>query len=295
MQGSAAKNGTLQPRRPQSSINTFNSEFNQMRSAMNTTNTLRLASANKVSTKKNHLKEPGNTKMNTRGGKPTRNIQSAYVFRPSSNRLESAKRMREKQLDNELDDIYKLDNIYEDEGSDVSCDDLPNLKPGMNNGRKTMDNNFINNKPGNAETSDFGKSSGFGAYSQPNKYGKTETNYGDSHMQSTKPEARTSVKTAITKTGQDKTEDEREFFEQQIMLQLPDFPNASIGSTLSPGYGWAPSLPLMSEQPLTNSNIKVNFQQISNQIGFVIKSTSRLENRRFAKRSTFDILPRTSQ
>ena len=38
-----------------------------------------------------------------------------------------------------------------------------------------------------------------------------------------------------------KIDEEKEFFEQQILLQLPDYPNASIASTLSPGYGWAPS------------------------------------------------------
>ena len=58
----------------------------------------------------------------------SRNIHSAAVFRPSSKRIESAQRFanqnteQEKILENELNDIY------EDEGSDKSCDDYTYIK-----------------------------------------------------------------------------------------------------------------------------------------------------------------------
>jgi hypothetical protein len=47
------------------------------------------------------------------------------------------------------------------------------------------------------------------------------------------------------------------FFEQPIFLQLPDMPNSSIASTLTPGFGWAPSLPHLR-------SLKFSKEEISN-------------------------------
>ncbi len=37
---------------------------------------------------------------------------------------------------------------------------------------------------------------------------------------------------------------EEDFYEQQIRIEPPDFPNSTTASTLSPGSGYAPSIPL---------------------------------------------------
>ncbi len=37
---------------------------------------------------------------------------------------------------------------------------------------------------------------------------------------------------------------EEDFYEEQIRIQPPDMPNSSVASTLSPGSGYAPSIPL---------------------------------------------------
>jgi hypothetical protein len=47
------------------------------------------------------------------------------------------------------------------------------------------------------------------------------------------------------------------FFEQPIFLQLPEMPNSSIASTLTPGFGWAPSLPHLR-------SLKFSKEEISN-------------------------------
>lgn len=47
-----------------------------------------------------------------------------------------------------------------------------------------------------------------------------------------------------------------EFFDMPIFLQLPDLPNSTIASTLTPGQGWAPSLPLLSRLDFSPSEVK---------------------------------------
>jgi len=52
------------------------------------------------------------------------------------------------------------------------------------------------------------------------------------------------------------TSNERVFFEQQIQVQAPDTPNYTTASTLTPGNGWAPSIPLIRMVDPSKSNIK---------------------------------------
>ena len=88
---------------------------------VDTHKTLRMASATRQGTQKGPADgSPKNLPKN-------RHPQSAYVFRPSSKRIESAQRFREKELDKDLADIY------EDEGSDKSVDekDYNYLKDGL--------------------------------------------------------------------------------------------------------------------------------------------------------------------
>jgi hypothetical protein len=51
--------------------------------------------------------------------------------------------------------------------------------------------------------------------------------------------------------------DATNFFEQPIFLQLPEMPNSTIASSLSPGFGWAPSLPHLT-------SLKFSREEISN-------------------------------
>lgn len=50
--------------------------------------------------------------------------------------------------------------------------------------------------------------------------------------------------------------DNEEFFDMPIFLQLPDLPNSTVASTLTPGQGWAPSLPLLSRLEFTPKELK---------------------------------------
>jgi hypothetical protein len=120
--GGRRRPGTAQPggnRPPGSGI--AKSSVTQLSRRFDTHKTLRMASATRQSTSK------------VQGDASTRNLpknrhpQSAYVFRPSSKRIESAQRFREKELDKDLADIY------EDEGSDKSVDekDYNYLKDGL--------------------------------------------------------------------------------------------------------------------------------------------------------------------
>jgi len=49
---------------------------------------------------------------------------------------------------------------------------------------------------------------------------------------------------------------ERVFFEQQIQVQAPDTPNYATASVLTPGNGWAPSVPLIRMIDPSKSNVK---------------------------------------
>lgn len=46
------------------------------------------------------------------------------------------------------------------------------------------------------------------------------------------------------------------FFDQQIQVQPPDLPNASIASPLTPGNGYAPSIPLTHNFKESKTSIK---------------------------------------
>eukprot|EP01017_Pseudomicrothorax_dubius_P038501 TRINITY_DN5778_c0_g1_i2.p1 TRINITY_DN5778_c0_g1~~TRINITY_DN5778_c0_g1_i2.p1 ORF type:complete len:343 (+),score=115.18 TRINITY_DN5778_c0_g1_i2:266-1294(+) len=61
----------------------------------------------------------------------------------------------------------------------------------------------------------------------------------------------------IQKQGSQKTEDdEKTFFDQQIQVQPPDLPNASLASPLTPGNGWAPSIPPTNPDIVAKPNLK---------------------------------------
>ncbi|KRW98401.1 hypothetical protein PPERSA_12880 [Pseudocohnilembus persalinus] len=58
------------------------------------------------------------------------------------------------------------------------------------------------------------------------------------------------------KLHMDKNAPEPDFFDQQIEVQPPDLPNATIASPLSPGNGYAPSVPLTHNFKDSKTNIK---------------------------------------
>jgi hypothetical protein len=45
------------------------------------------------------------------------------------------------------------------------------------------------------------------------------------------------------------------FYEEQIRIEPPDMPNSSIASTISPGSGYAPSVPLLPSKKGTLSEL----------------------------------------
>ena len=243
------------------------SEMGTIRRGLDTQNTFRIASANKQNSKTGD--------MSTKAAlSKSRNISSAVVFRPSSKRIESAQRFnaqtnaQEKKLEAELNDIY------EDEGSDRSFDDYNYIKNIQGAPR-----NIGGTKPQiRSQTAGFRpktaiNSNGLGTISE-NKAYKFKKENNNVPRSAVGEKNRTTGLLKATTCDQErerqeknnqireqdfeekKVDEEKEFFEQQILLQLPDYPNASIASTLSPGYGWAPSLPLMSEQPMNNASVK---------------------------------------
>ena len=54
----------------------------------------------------------------------------------------------------------------------------------------------------------------------------------------------------------DKSKEEKSFFESQILVQPTEMPNATIASPLTPGNGWAPSLPLLNLKNTNKESIK---------------------------------------
>jgi len=57
-------------------------------------------------------------------------------------------------------------------------------------------------------------------------------------------------------TGNKAISNERVFFEQQIQVQPPETPNYTTASPLTPGNGWAPSIPLIRMVDPSKSNVK---------------------------------------
>ena len=49
---------------------------------------------------------------------------------------------------------------------------------------------------------------------------------------------------------------EKNFFESQILVQPTEMPNATIASPLTPGNGWAPSLPLLNLKNTNKESVK---------------------------------------
>lgn len=71
------------------------------------------------------------------------------------------------------------------------------------------------------------------------------------------PEVIEELNSQKTKGANGKKAITESFFEQPIFLQLPEMPNSSIASTLTPGFGWAPSLPHLR-------SLKFSKEEISN-------------------------------